>query len=154
MARALAAKPRPHAGPKRSLVWLQGVVCGLLATLATPMAVLLCGLLAPGLVAMVLDRAPGRPIARTVLLFGLAASVYPARDLWLSNMSINKALVLISDMSITGTAWAAAAGGWMLAEVTPLAIGFVLDARGRSRAAALRRLRREHAEAWGLPVED
>jgi len=158
-----ATKERAVKGPavksqaapaRRSFAWLQGLACGALATLATPEAVLLCVLLAPGILSLLLDREPGKPVARTVLLFGLAFSVEPVRTLWLGSMSMAEAAHLLSDLSVTGLAWAAAAGGWLLAELAPLVVGLVLDLRSRSQAAALRKLRAQHAEAWGLPGLD
>jgi hypothetical protein len=71
-----ATQPRQH-----SWVWLQGLLCGALATIATPTAVLLGVLLGPALLAMLLDREPGRPTGRSVALFAMAASVAPLKTL-------------------------------------------------------------------------
>jgi hypothetical protein len=69
-------------GRQRSLAWLQGLVVGALVTLATSTALLLAVLLAPAMVAFVFDRAPGRPVARSVALCGMAACVGPELALW------------------------------------------------------------------------
>jgi len=67
---------------QRSLAWLQGLVVGALVALATSTALLLAVLLAPAMVAFIFDRAPGRPVARSVALCGMAACVGPELALW------------------------------------------------------------------------
>ena len=62
-----ATQPRRQ----RSFVWLQGLLCGALATLATPTALLLGVLLAPALLAIALDQDAGRPRARSIALFSM-----------------------------------------------------------------------------------
>jgi hypothetical protein len=65
-----------------STIWLQGLLCGALAALAPPLALLVLVLLAPAAAAAMLEGEQGRPVARILLLFGLAASIGPARRLW------------------------------------------------------------------------
>jgi len=52
-------------------LWVQGLLCGALVTLATPTAVLAGVLLLPAVIVHLMDTTEGRPILRTVLLFGL-----------------------------------------------------------------------------------
>ncbi len=78
-----ATKPRQH-----SLVWLQGLLCGAMVTLATPTALLLGVLLGPALLALMLDRQPGRPKARSIALCSMAASIDPLRTLWMTGHSM------------------------------------------------------------------
>jgi hypothetical protein len=137
-------------GDGRSFVWVQGLLCGALATLATPLAVLLAFLLAPGIIASFLDRSPGRPVARAVLLFGAAASVAPAKQLWEGGMSMPACIQIMTDPIVFGTAWAAAAAGWLGGEIAPIIVGMVLDASRKSRAAKLEAARAKYAEEWGL----
>jgi len=137
--------PRQH-----SLVWLQGLLCGALVTLATPTALLLGVLLAPALVALLFDREPGRPRARSISLCGLAMTIEPLRTLWTTDHSMATATALLADLRIVGTAWGAAAAGWLLVEVTPIAVRAALEAMGIARAARLRAERARLVEAWGL----
>jgi hypothetical protein len=141
--------PRQH-----SLVWLQGLLCGAVATLATPTAVLLGVLLGPALLALVLDRQSGRPKARSVALCSMAASIDPLRTLWVTDHSMATAAALLGNPRIVAAAWSAAAAGWLLAEVTPIAVRVVLDALSISRAARLRAARARLAEEWGLEAGD
>lgn len=134
---------------QRSLVWLQGLACGAVVALAPGLALLGGVLLAPGLVALVLDREPARPLARCVLLMGLATCVPPLRLIWPQPQSVSTALALAGDMRVLGTAWSAAAAGWLLAELAPLGTRLVLEAMARSRIARLRAERAALVESWG-----
>src|SRR6266480_1236596 len=98
---AIVKRPR-----QRSMVWLQGLLCGAVVTFAPPTALLMGVLLAPALLALVLDRQVGRPKARSVALFGMAASVDPLRSLWVNghNMSV---LAGVLGFRVVGTAWMA-----------------------------------------------
>ena len=140
-----ATKPRQH-----SLVWLQGLLCGAMVTLATPTALLLGVLLGPALLALMLDRQPGRPKARSIALCSMAASIDPLRTLWMTDHSMATAVALLGNPRFVGAAWSAAAGGWLLAEVMPIAVRATLEALSLSRAARLRAERARLMEEWGL----
>jgi hypothetical protein len=126
-------QPRQH-----SMIWLQGLLCGAMATVATPTALLLGVLLGPALLAIVLDREPGRPRARSIALWSMAAAVNPLRTLWTAGHSMATATALLGDFQILGTAWSAAAGGWLLAEAMPITVRAALEALSIARAARLR----------------
>jgi hypothetical protein len=154
--KASKGKARPAKGAKsekRSFVWLQGLICGALITLAPSLAMLLAFLLAPGLIATVLDRSPGRTVSRGVFLFGLAASVSPAKTLWEGGLAMPLSVQLMTDPIIFGTAWAAAAAGWMVAEVAPIIVEIALTSARKLRAAKLEETRVKFSEEWGLQTE-
>jgi len=136
--RTQAASAAP--GRKQSLVWVQGLLCGALVTLATPTALLVTVLLAPALVALAFDRAPGRPIARSVALCGLAACVDPVRTLWAAGHDLPTAVALLADLTVLGIAWTAGAAGWLAA----------LEALSLTRAAKLRSARARLVDEWGF----
>ncbi|HTI84479.1 MAG TPA: hypothetical protein VL614_28845 [Acetobacteraceae bacterium] len=138
-------QPRQH-----SLVWLQGLLCGALATLATPTALLLGVLLGPALLAVTFDSEPGRPVGRSVALFSMAASVRPLKTLWLSGHTMQVAAGLVGDLQVVGTAWSAAAAGWLLAQILPIAVRTVLEALGLARSAQLKAERARLVSEWGL----
>jgi hypothetical protein len=139
-----ASQPRRQ----RSFVWLQGLLCGAVATLATPTALLLGVLLAPALLAVAFDRDAGRPRARSIALFSMAASVGPLRTLWISGHTLSTALTLLTDVRVVGTAWCAAAVGWLLTEMMPFAVRALLDALSIARKTRLETERARLAEAW------
>ncbi|HET8995858.1 MAG TPA: hypothetical protein VFN42_04260 [Acetobacteraceae bacterium] len=147
------ARAKPIAGVAKrqhSLVWLQGLGCGAVVTLAPGFAALLGILLAPGLVALLFDREAGRPMARCVLLTGMAACIAPVEMLWSNGQTVAAALGLLGDFQVMGTAWSASAAGWLLAELAPLGSRLVLEALARSRAARLRAQRQVLIESWGF----
>ena len=80
----------------------------------------------------------------------MAAAVGPLRTLWTTGHSLATATALLGDVRVIGTAWSAAAAGWLLAEITPIAVRAVLEALGLARAARLRAERARLAETWGL----
>ena len=128
-----SAQPRQH-----SLVWLQGLLCGAMATLATPTALLLGVLLGPALLAILLDHEPGRPRARSIALCSLAAAIDPLRTLWTAGHTMATATALLSK-----SAWwqwrgvlPRRAGCWR--EIMPLAVRAALDgAEASPRASRL-----------------
>jgi hypothetical protein len=138
-------QPRQH-----SLTWLQGLLCGAMVTLATPTALLLGVILGPALLAVLLDHEPGRPRARSIALCSMAAAVDPVRALWTSGHSMAVATALAGNVRVVGTAWTAAAAGWLLAEITPIVVRMALEALSIARAARLRAERARLVEAWTL----
>jgi hypothetical protein len=132
-----------------SLIWLQGLACGAMVALVPAIALLLGVLLAPGLAALVLDHQPGRPIARSILLCGAAASVGSVRELWNIGQSVDASLAILGDISGIGTAWSAAAAGWLMVELIPIIVRAIMEAASLTRTARLRSDRAKLAEEWG-----
>jgi hypothetical protein len=134
----------------RSVIWLSGLACGVLAAIAPGIATVAAGLLVPGAVALKLDQEPGRPVARTVLTCGLAGCVHPVIMLWNMGQSFDTALAIISDPWTLGVAWSAGAAGWLLTQLAPLAVRAALEAAALARSTRLRAARSRIAETWGL----
>ena len=151
---ANAPQAAARADPGRSMLWLQGLLCGVLTALATPTALVLGVLLGPALLALMLDRAPGRPTARTMLLFGLSATVFPLLSLWKAGHTMAAAGVLAGDAGTLALAWAAAGGGWLLAQLSPLLARLALESIALSRKHRVRALRARCAAEWGFPDLD
>jgi hypothetical protein len=150
MSRVSAAREAPRARATSGL-WVQGLACGLLATLATPTALLAGLLLAPTGLAWLFDREPGHASARPVLLSGLAAAVHPLVALWNSGHTLQTSLMLAGDLSVLGVAWAAQAAGWLACELVPLLVAAAIEATASARARRLRAERAKLEEEWGLP---
>jgi hypothetical protein len=131
-------------------VWLSGLACGVLAAITPGVALVAAGLLAPGFMALKLDREPGRPVARTVLTCGLVGCVHPVITLWNAGQSFEAAMAIVTDPGAIGVAWSAAAAGWLLTQVAPLLVRAALEAGALARATRLRAARVRLAEAWGL----
>jgi hypothetical protein len=150
MSRAASA-PAQRRGRTEKWLWLQGLGCGLLLTLATPTAVLAGVLLAPALLAAALDRAPGRPVARPLLLIGLAGAARPLATLWWMGHHMATAWDLLSDPAVMAAAWGGQALLWLAMELGPLFAMLAAEAAVAARAAHLRASRRHYEEQWGLP---
>jgi hypothetical protein len=131
-------------------MWMQGLLCGGLVALLPPTALLLGALLGPALLALFLDGHPGKPVGRSVMLCSLAACVTPVRMLWGAGQSMGASMALASNPNTLGTAWSAAAAGWLLAELIPLGVRMVLETMSLAQAARLRTVRAALAEEWGL----
>jgi hypothetical protein len=136
---------------QRSLVWIEGTACGVLAAVATPMFLLLAGLLLPGLMALVLDQTPRKKISKAMLLMGFAASAVPARDLWVAGIAMPNSMQLLTDPVTLGLAWGAGFCGWAISEVAPIVVSLVIEARTITRVTVLQNLRDKLEEEWGLP---
>ena len=149
-----AAIPATAPPRQRSLIWLQGLLCGALVTLATPTALLLAVLLGPALLALFFDRQPGRCVARSVALCSMAVSVDPLRQPWGAGHTMSAATAILANLHTVGVAWTAAAGGWLLAEIVPIGVRAMLEAMTISRAARLRAARARLVEEWGLESPD
>jgi len=133
--------------PRRSWLWLQGLACGALACLATPTALLLGGLLAPGLVMWVMEKETGKPNARAMLLCGAAVSFAPLGELWSRGHLIATSLDLLGGPGALASAWAGACAGWLLRE------GTWLVTKLASEAATLRNLAALKSERAALEAE-
>jgi hypothetical protein len=147
-----AGAPRRH-----SLVWLQGLGCGAVVALLPAMALLGGVLLLPGVLALLYellyDRQGGRPVVRAVLLAGAAAVVRPAIVLWNAGNSMDACLALLGDVRVVGTAWSAAAAGWLAAELAPIVVLTLLEAGVQTKAARLRAERERLVAEWGFDLE-
>src|SRR5713226_3572415 len=111
MARQAAVRPKRQAGGAGVSLWLLGLGCGALVALATPVALLVGGLLAPALLALLVDPRHG---ARPLLLLGLATLVRPLVELcqtspWQTGATNDAALAAVADNA--ATAWIIQAGG-------------------------------------------
>ena len=88
---------------------------------------------------------------RQVALFGAALSIGPVMRLWRGGGGVADALALLGDVGVLGTAWAACAVGWLLAELAPVLVRVALDRSDHAQEAALLAARRRIEERWGVP---
>lgn len=135
-----------------SLIWLQGLLCGALVTLAPGMAVLLASFLAPAIAAVILDQQPGKPRARAAFLLSGAACVAPIRSLWSGSGDLAAALSIALDPGTLMQTWIAAGIGWTLAELGPVVIRACVTFADRLRRSRLEALRERLREEWGSSV--
>ena len=147
----MAKRPGDSKKGGRGVIWMQGLACTGLAALMPGVSLLAVVLLAPTIVAVLLEREPGRPVARAVFLCGLAASVGPLRVfVEMGNGSFETGFALAGDIRLLAAAWCSAAGGWLLSQIIPIGMRWVLDANSVSRSAQLHTQRETLAQDWGL----
>ncbi len=138
------------AKPARSLVWVQGLICGGLVAWLPATATLGAILLAPGLIAYIADRSPSRAVGRAVCLFGAVMASHSLLALWHAGNSMAASLGMAGDMRRVASAWAIQAAGWLLVELAPVLTRLVLDAKAQARIATLRRQRVVLEDEWNL----
>ncbi|MGE0224211.1 MAG: hypothetical protein AB7S57_13175 [Acetobacteraceae bacterium] len=129
---------------------MQGLACGALAALAPATALQLAILLLPSIVVAMLESAPGKPVARAVLLCALATCVEPVRELWNYGQGLGDAWASIANIHALALAWAASAGGWLMTQLIPLGVGFALETTASARMARLEEQRQAVIREWGL----
>ncbi len=145
MARA-ASRKRPRA----ALPWVQGLLCGVAAVAAGPTALLAAALLAPSAVMAMSGAEDAKPVARCMMLAGLAAAVFPLAALWSGGHTIDLSVSLLDDGGSLLTAWVAQAAGWLLVELLPVLIGAAQALQAKAQARALRAARTQLEEEWGI----
>ena len=141
----------PRTAPGRALPVVQGLLCGIFAAAATPTALLAAALLTPSIGIWLLEREPGRPVARCMALCGMAAAAFPLATLWGTGHRLETTLALLADPATVALAWAAQGGGWLLAEMLPLLLSAVSTLQAAARVRALQAARTRLEEEWGIP---
>ncbi len=135
--------------PRRSWLWLQGLVCGALTCLATPTALLLGTLLAPGAIVWIMEREAGKPNARAMLLCSLVFSFPVLQELWSRGHTIAVSLDLLQSHGALAWAWAGACAGWLLREGAWIIFKLVSEAMDLRRRSILKAERAALEAEWG-----
>lgn len=141
---------RRVSGGSGSLLWAQGLACGAILAFAPATALLLVILFWPVLIAFVLDKAPGWPMARAVALCSAAASIGPVHAAWNAGFGMQASLAEAANWSVLALSWCAAAAGWALSVLAPLAVRAILELMSTTRVTRLRAARARLLAAWRL----
>eukprot|EP01037_Dinobryon_pediforme_P001817 gene1817-1847_t len=128
--------------------WSQRLVAGIAVIAAPPFAALAALLLLPAAMAWIADQSPGRPAARAVMMFGLAASCHPFELLWRSGIRMDVTLTLVSELRVLSLAWAAQAGGWLLSQILPILLRAWREGQTRMHLAQLERRKKTLSDEW------
>ncbi len=147
-----AASNAKGAKPRSSAIglWL-GSLAGLMAAVLAPTSSAIAAvLLLPTALTWIADTQPGRPTARVVLLFGLAAACAPFDALWHAGTGLisSHTITLAVDLRTLALAWAAQAGGWLLTQLLPLLIERFADAQTRKTIKLLDARKAQLQQEW------
>lgn len=117
----------------RSWLWLQGAFCGGLLVLAPGTALVMSTLLAVAIATFAFEQTPGRPVTRSMLLMGAAASLNPLVHLWQQGGSLGVAAEMLADPVIPLWCWAASGSAWLISQLWEVLAVFIMQkADGRS----------------------
>ena len=135
----------------RSWLWLQGLACGTALAVAPGPVALLGVLLAPGLVAYLVEARPGKPVSEAMLLLGAATVFTPLRLLWEGGLTIVASIDLLEEPARVVLSWtaAAAAAAWLAGQLARIMARELSEARAKRHMASLRRERAGLVAEWG-----
>jgi len=126
---------------------LPGVLLGGVIALAICGALPTLSLFLPTVLMLCLEQEPGRPMTRTLLLFGLAGSWDALVAFWRVGGQLPVDWMRLLDLYILARAWLAQCLGWLLAEGLTLLLVYLAD----RQAVQIRRS--AHAEIGALAAE-
>jgi hypothetical protein len=132
------------------IVLLLGLTGGGLIALAPDIAVPAGLLLAPGLVAFMLDPTPGHALARAMLLFQAAAALRPLDEAWYRCEGLHACMDTLAQPRQVLMVWIMAALAWLLTQILPVGLKLLSDYRVRARRAMLEARRDKLIAEWGL----
>jgi hypothetical protein len=146
--------PRGRAPARRGLDWTVplAVLATAMAVAALPLCMILAAGLLPTVVAAVVDRLPGRYLARTVGPANLAGTALPVLTLFRTDFSISGGLHVLMDPHNWLFMYGAAAIGWGLHWALPQIAHVMLDMIAARTDQRLRRRADQLVGDWGAEV--
>lgn len=114
-----------------------GIGFGLGLALVPGLGVVTVVLLAPAVAGALLDRDPGRPLLRAMMLPASAAALIPLWETWRMGGGLGAGLAVLSDPAALGWPWIAAACGWLAAQAGESMALLLMGLRTRRRRSAL-----------------
>lgn len=143
-----AARPKP--GGQRWFVWLGGLICGALITMAGPAMLLLGILLLPALLLLAVEIATGRPLARASLLLGLASAVRPVLLFTAMAGAGYLSVLPVASAGQIALSWSLQGLGWLACELFPLIGQTWVHINNARRLAELARLEDRWRASWDI----
>ena len=134
--------------PWRSSLWLQGVVAGIVVAVFPGTALLASVLLCPAFLVYAVETAAGHPLARTMIMCGSTAALWPLRTLLGNGNTLAAALDLLADPEWTLLSWACCGSGWLLYEVAQALVRIASTVQSNRQVEALRREQADLNEEW------
>ncbi len=151
MAKAAVTKPaKAAAKPGGHALWFLGLLSGAMVALATPYALVVAAFLAPAIILLAIDSAPGKPVGWPIATIGAATLVKPLSALWMGGHGMAQAMEIVGDARGLALAWGLQGIGWLVIELAPTVIRVGLEGAAQAKAARLRHMRRRIEEEWGV----
>lgn len=144
MTRRVASRGVPGGG----VGYLLAIGLGALAMVAGGIALAGSVWLLPTLFAVLLEREPGRPMARAMALFGVAASLSGLLALWAAGGGVTVGLNAALDPASAVRSWSAQGTAWLLGELSPILLVLQAEATSGRQLRRLRAARRELEDEW------
>jgi len=136
----------------RSIIGIAaGIGFGLGIALVPGLGLVVIVLLAPAAVGALLDRDPGRPLLRAMMLPACAAALLPVWQTWRLGAGFGAGMSILSDPATIGWPWVAAAGGWLAAQAGESLAVLLMGLRAARRKSALEARLAELDAEWGDP---
>ena len=136
------------------MVWVQGAAAGGLIAASPGIGLLVCVMVCPAFAYALFEDAKNKPVARAMLLCGLAPTLSSVRSLWEQGGSIADASDILSDPANPLTSWLCCFGGWLVCEVLDIAARLYLRSRAKQTVSQIVGERVELAQEWGLTNRD
>jgi hypothetical protein len=149
---ARRAKGARRAGGARSVGLLLTLGSTAILVMSPASFVLLLVGFLPTVVACVIDREPGLPLAVSVGAMNSVGVLFFAVDLWMGPQSLGAAFALITDVFTLLVMYAAAAMGWIIYLGMPPVAATYLSVSQELRAQKLARHQESLIKEWGDSV--
>ncbi len=130
------------------LVVIAGLCGGAIVVLSPDVAGAALVLLLPGLLVLLFDPTPGRPIGRTILLFEAAGCVRPLASTWLECDGLRHCVGMVTGTRTLLTILLFVGIGVLLTAALPMVLQVVDTARTRVRLTRLAEERQRVVEEW------
>ena len=142
------AKQRSTQRAGRSWLWLQGALSGGLLVLAPGTALVIATLLGVAIATFLFEQTPGRPVARSMLLMGGAASLSSLVHLWQQGGSLGAAAELLSDPVVPLWCWAASGSAWLIGQLWEVLSVFIMRKTDELAEKSLKDERTRLLQEW------
>jgi hypothetical protein len=143
-----SSERRPFIARRLAAVIAATIAAGVVAGLAQPTFVLALAGLLPSLVVFVASSSARRTLLHTVAPINLAGVAPVIFELWSRGHALETALHLLSEVETLALMYGAAAGGWLLAWLSPKIAYMIADIRWDYRLKALDAREGDLREEW------
>lgn len=150
--RARRSRGRRASGTSPWLMLLMGIVVIAFLFALPTVPILLLGMI-PTVVAVVVDRSPGKTAAVCVAGLNFAGVAPFIAALWSGPNTLNHSLAIITDIYTWLGMYGAAACGWLLFLALPPVLTSFLRIHEAQRVASLRASQAKLKEEWGVGIK-